>query len=206
VTGPGNATAAETATAVGTVRLVIIAVPPQPLFDRLTLLRRRLCQLGRSRAALAYPVHLTLRTGALVPEEQLPYFFREFADCARNVPAFPVSLGRFVASGLPDSGQEGGGKCFAGFEVVSGRGLMAAHRQLSAFELWRKGLQYEYRPHLTMAFDDLDEAGLDCIRAEMAGREDEYEGTMWMAEQVMCCRKRGEAWVEAALLPLRKEI
>ena len=61
------------------VRLIIISLPPEPLLGRLTELRREMCALADSREALRYPVHITLRTGALVPEDELPRFFELFS-------------------------------------------------------------------------------------------------------------------------------
>jgi Bacterial phosphonate metabolism protein (PhnI) len=56
------------------VRFVIITVPPPELSVLLESTRAAAASLTRSCAALAYPPHITLRTGAVVPEESVESF------------------------------------------------------------------------------------------------------------------------------------
>ena len=185
------------------VRLVIIAIPPQPLRQRLEDLRDRLAELSGSRAAMAWPVHLTLRTGALVPPERLRDFFHEFGQWVATIPAFPIVLGNFVVTSLADSGQQGGGANFAGFEVKPKPELMDAHRRLVQFEAYKKSEQYTYNPHVTMAFDDLSDEGAQNIRS--VAKEMGYlpVGQSWTCDRVDCYAWQGGTWQSAASLPLR---
>lgn len=183
-------------------RLVLISVPPAPLRDELEALRAELCAAGRSREALRYPVHLTLRTGVLLPDAERARFAEAFAEHAAAVDPFRIVLGRFVADALPDTGQQGGGARFAGYEIEAGSELMAAHAALAAFSLHRKGEQYPYRPHLTMAFDDLDERGLEAVRAAAEGKTETFVGTGWLCERVEFHRRNGERWELDFSIPL----
>ena len=56
------------------VRFIIITVPPPALSVLLESARAAAASLTRTCAALAYPPHVTLRTGALVPEESVESF------------------------------------------------------------------------------------------------------------------------------------
>ena len=186
------------------VRLVIISVPPQPLLDRLGELRAELCRLSGSRAALAWPVHLTLRTGALVPQAKLPEFYHDFGAHAAAIPAFSIRLGRFVTALPLVAGQAGAGGQFAGFEVEMTPELAEGHRRLAGFEPFRKGRQYDYHPHVTLAFDDLDQSGLERIRQAVEGRTDFPIGESWNCQAAECFRQTGQTWERTAILPLQQ--
>lgn len=67
-------------------RFIIITVPPQPIFRKLEKLIKECSLLGNTYEAVAYPPHITLRTGALVPNGDVKPFvegfkkkFRKFA-------------------------------------------------------------------------------------------------------------------------------
>ena len=62
------------------VRFVIITTPQSDVAARIDEARRTVCRIGASQASLAYPPHVTLRTGTLVPLLQLPEFIHEFGE------------------------------------------------------------------------------------------------------------------------------
>lgn len=183
-------------------RLVVVSVPPQPLRGRLESLRAELCAVGRSVEALRYPAHLTLRTGVLLPENDRAGFFQAFREHARGIAPFRVTIGRLVAELWPDGTQQGAGAPFAGFQIVETAELMAAHEALASFSLYRKGAQYPYHPHLTMAFDDLSVEGLEAIRRAAAGHDTDFEGEGWLCDAAEFQRHVGDSWVTDTVVPL----
>jgi hypothetical protein len=60
-----------------TVRFIIITVAPQPVASEIDRARRAVCAVGQSNAALAYPPHVTLRTGVRVPVDIVSAFLDE---------------------------------------------------------------------------------------------------------------------------------
>jgi hypothetical protein len=59
-------------------RLIIITVPPPDVAAALHRARSEAARLTGSVAALAYPPHLTLRTGAVVPADGTHAFLEGF--------------------------------------------------------------------------------------------------------------------------------
>ncbi|MCX7655589.1 MAG: hypothetical protein N2Z76_03580 [Treponemataceae bacterium] len=201
-------------------RLIIISVPPEPLRTCLEELRQELCLVGKSFEALRYPVHLTLRTGILLPEQERHAFFEEFSSFIKtHVMPFTIRLDSFVTEVWPTGDHQGAGSCFAGFKVEHSPDLMEAHRKLASFDRYRKGPQYPYYPHVTMAFDDLDAKGLESIRSLIAdnGKENENRhsdttlatkiaslyGASWTCYSIELYRREGEKWVVDTVIPLR---
>lgn len=183
-------------------RLVLISTPPLLLRSRLEDLREELCRKGSCREALRYPVHLTLRTGVLLPDSKREDFLESFGAHVRTLVPFRVELGALITERMPEGSGQGAGGCFAGFEVAMTEELINAHNALAAFAPYRKGLQYPYRPHLTMAFDDLSAEGLEAIRRAAAGKENDFVGQAWTCRAVECYRRDGERWILDSSVPL----
>lgn len=198
-----------------TTRLVIISVPPEPLRSRLEDFRFALCKASNSYEALRYPVHLTLRTGVNLKENEREKFFGAFSHFIKEkINPFTIRLGSFVTESWPAGNQQGAGSCFAGFEVLQSDDLMDAHRILASFELYRKGPQYLYRPHVTMAFDDLSPEGLRRIRdmidnkdpyTGLSETEDSFRGAHWICNSIDFYRRDTDHWILDRSIPIFKK-
>jgi 2'-5' RNA ligase len=137
------------------IRFIIITVPPAELSARLEAPRRQAAALTGSACALAYPPHVTLRTGALVPLRSV----REFAAGVRAAlgPWRPFALRTEGVFHSPYENGDGGLKHMVGWRVVVDEPLLKLHRDLLSFERFRRRAQASFEPHLTLAFDDLQE-------------------------------------------------
>jgi len=140
-------------------RLVIITVPPQPLAGEIARLQRRLSGIGGSTAALAWPPHITLRTGALVPNSELEAFVQGLGSALGSWEPFTIRAdGLWSEAGpRPDLG------AFVGYRIVGDAALWLLNRRLLAYTPWRKSNRLTFEPHLTLAFDDLSAEGHERI-------------------------------------------
>jgi len=146
------------------VRLVIISVPPEPLLEEFENIKQIFMELSGSKAALQYPAHVTLRTGAIVPATSMAEFVAAFSKVAIASEPCQLQCADLVFESMSAGVGQGAGSCFAGYEVCSSAPLMSLHRSLVSLDLFRKSLQTRFNPHLTLAFDDLDDIGLQEIK------------------------------------------
>ncbi len=145
-------------------RLVIITVPPQPVADEIAALQQRLCSVGGSRAALAWPPHVTLRTGALVPPSELGAFVQGLGRALGDWQSFVI---RTDGLWMEDSPRRDLG-AFVGLRVKKDAALVDLNRRLLTYTPWRKSDRVSLEPHVTLAFDDLSPPGLR-VHSPVAG-------------------------------------
>jgi 2'-5' RNA ligase len=174
------------------VRFVIITALPKEAADRFDLARRNVCRIARSRAALAYPPHVTLRTGALVPRESLDSFLGEFGETVGAWDPFPVRTGRLVVTTYADGNAE---KHLICYEIQKDAALMEMNARLLRYEKWRASNRLVFQPHLTLAFDDLTEDGAQSVRAWRDENPDALPaGFRWRCDNVGVYVRVGGLW------------
>ncbi len=128
-------------------------------------------------------------------------FFELFSIKALETDLFSIRLGGLILKRY--FGPDGAERCFAGFGIETNPEFLRAHERLLEFKDYRKGPQYEYRPHLTLAFDDLSIEGLESIEAALADRGGLPIGESWTCSKVECYRLKKNVWVEEASFPLK---
>lgn len=137
------------------MRFVIIHSIQQDAGYFLETIRQQLSAAGAGKAALAWPVHLTLRTGLLCPDDQAGKaaddFLAHAADCRRVA----LEVQDLVAS---EYGPPENPKGFLGLELEPSRSLLELHSRLLAYKPWAKSEQTEYHPHITLAYEDCSPA------------------------------------------------
>ncbi len=178
------------------VRFIVITVPPEGIAEKIEEVRLRVSRIGASSAALAYPPHVTLRTGALVPVEDLPEFLEEFEEVAEGWDPFPIATDGFIRTEYGD----GVRKYLVGYRVRKDDDLSALNRRLLGCGAFRASDRLEFLPHLTLAFDDLDREGFLRVGRFM----DEHRGELpsgfeWTCDNVALYRRDGGLWVPHAV-------
>jgi 2'-5' RNA ligase len=174
------------------VRFVIITALPEPAATALDQARRSVCRVGRCRAALAYPPHVTLRTGALVPRESLDSFLRELGRTVGAWDAFPVRTAGLLFTTYADGNDR---KRLIGYEVQKDAPLMELNARLLRYEAWRASDRLVFQPHITLAFDDLTEEGERSVRSWLNENPGVIPaGFTWTCDNVGVYRKVGGLW------------
>ncbi|MBN2735909.1 MAG: 2'-5' RNA ligase family protein [Spirochaetales bacterium] len=136
------------------IRFIIITTPPKQIQDEINVLRYEISRIGDCREALNYPPHITLRTGALVPENETPVYFKLFDKHIKELKPFSITT-QGIDGGIYQS--QGESKHYFYYRINLTPELVEFHKRLLSFELYKKQEQTYYSPHLTLAFEDLSD-------------------------------------------------
>ncbi len=175
------------------VRFVVITTPPAEMSREIDTARRLIGEIGRSRAALAYPPHVTLRTGARVPAELVSTFLDAFGAAVGTWEPFPVRTAGIWQTTYMDGERE---KYLVGYRVEKSQALAALNERLLRLSTWRASNRLHFEPHLTLAYDDLDLDGYQSIerwREQTPGALP--EGFAWTCDNVGLFYLEGEDWM-----------
>ena len=173
-------------------RFIIITTPPPEVAQRIEAARRLISGIGGSRAALDYPPHVTLRTGALVPAPLVSTFIDAFEAVLGRWDPFPIRADGLWRTAYRDRGQE---KYLVGYRIMKDPPLAALNARLLSYTTWRASNRLHFEPHLTLAFDDLDLDGF--VRIEHWLDENPYnlpKGFTWACDNVGLFRREGDTW------------
>ena len=175
-----------------TVRFIIITVVPQSVASEIDRARRSVCAVGGSAAALAYPPHVTLRTGVRVPVDMVSAFLDEFGTVVGQWDPFPLQTDGVWLTSYAEAGV---GKRLVGYRVKKHPLLMALNERLQRHTRWRASDRVSFDPHLTMAFDDLSEEGFLAIRSWLERTPGAIPtGFEWTCDNVGVFRREGDTW------------
>ena len=183
------------------MRFVSITLAPPDIGEEIDALRRPWNEAVGAQEALRYPPHLTLRTGLVCPDDQAAAAAATFLDHARSCrPATLTTQGLFFTT----YGEPGRQRGMVGWSVASSESLWTLHQGLLEFKPWAKGPQGEFRPHLTLAFDDLGPEGVEILRqkARASGPVPDFS---WTADHVALYHETPERWVEWGRVPLKAD-
>ena len=174
------------------LRFIIVTVLPPEMAQRLDQARRRICGIGRSRAALAYPPHVTLRTGVLVPSEAVDTFLMEFGKTVGTWAPFPVATEGLLMTDYHDGEKL---KHLVGYRVRKDPALSELNTRLLTYEKWRASDRLHFEPHLTLAFDDLDAEGFLQVRQWLDENPNELPADLlWSCDNVCLYRRQNDSW------------
>lgn len=135
-----------------TVRFIIITVPPPDVADRIDAFRLALSEVGATLEARTYPPHVTMRTGAIVPVDEVASFAAAFVSHVGHQPRFQIETAALEQSCYEANGTT---RYFIGYRIVESSELLAFNRHLLDFTRYRKSSATHFHPHLTIAFHDL---------------------------------------------------
>ena len=175
------------------VRFIVITTAPPEVSCRIDEVRRRVSEIGRSRAALAYPPHVTLRTGALVPSALVPSFLEAFGAVVGTWTPFTLRTDGLWRTSYRDREQE---KFLVGYRVCKDPPLAGLNERLLRCSAWRASNRLHFEPHLTLAFDDLDRDGCSRVGDWIGDNPGALPaGFEWTCDNVgLFCQEEGE-WV-----------
>ena len=183
-------------------RLRIITVLPEPQASTLRLLMDTLGDLAGSHVARSYPPHVTLRTGALVPETELESYVKGFRNHLGSSRPFEVETDRFVHQTYDSVGVT---KHFFGYTVKESMGLMELHTGLIKYDRYMKRDAPPFWPHLSVAYDDISDEGGRAITERLKGDPGAIpEGFSWGCDSVSLYRKVDGMWNELSTISLNR--
>ena len=174
------------------VRLIIITVPPMAVQAELSLLRANCSGVSSSHAAEAYPPHVTLRTGVIVPQRGMSAFLSEFGLLLEDIEPFDIRTGDIVFRTIV---RDSGDVPIVALEIEPSAALLSLNARLLEYEPYRASDRTRFWPHLTLAFQDLSPDGLRNLERYIAAREDLRSLRLaWTCDNVSLYRQRGRRW------------
>jgi len=179
-------------------RFICVSVLPDGPAAVLEPLRADLAALSGAREALAYPLHVTLRTGFLVPSGERQAFFEGLGSAIRGRPSF-----RMRARGLCRVSYQEGRRFLLAYELALDDELRGLHEALLSYSSYMKGDQYKYSPHITLAFHDLGPEGFARCSRWIDRRPPLLDTSFeWDCDNVCLLSKAGDRWEERMRYPL----
>jgi len=174
------------------VRFIIIPAPPEEVARAIDEARRIVCEVGRSCAALAYPPHVTLRTGALVPLPLVPVFMDALEAVIGQWDPFPIRTQGLWRTAYDDGGKE---KYLVGYHVCKDTALAELNERLLRYTTWRASNRLHFEPYVTLAFDDLSLDGFVNVEHWLNENPDRLpKGFSWTCDNVGLFRREGDTW------------
>ena len=140
-----------------TVRFVIISVVPNRIAYKIKNLSQELSGLSGSKNALLYPPHITIRTGAIVPIDNIDAFvlaFRKDVDKfnAKVIYQEPLTISEIDFINYTDEGQQ---KHLIAYRVRKTEWLVELNKTLDESNEYKKTMYKTFHPHISLAYGDL---------------------------------------------------
>jgi 2'-5' RNA ligase len=174
------------------VRFIIVTAAPPDVAGRIDEARRRVAEIGGCRSALAYPPHVTLRTGALVPAPLVSSFLDAFGTVVGRWTPFPIRTDGLLQTSYRDRDQE---KYLVGYRVLKDAPLAELNERLLRCSAWRASSRLHFEPHLTLAFDDLDREGYRRTSDWIQENSGALPGSFtWICDNVGLYRREESVW------------
>ncbi len=147
------------------IRVIIITVPPEEIRSHLEPLRQRLCSLGGDPRALAYPPHITLRTGAFIPRDQLQAYIHDLGASIAGMPPCPVRAQRLY---LGPTDHQGCQRFICAATFAPSPDLHRLNQRLLTVSRYQKREQTSFWPHLSLVYGNLSLEGLRAVQSCLA--------------------------------------
>lgn len=183
-----------------TKRLIMITVPPPAVCDAINAVRRPLAALADSAVALSYPPHVTLRTGAVVPLDQLQPFVDGLQVLLQDVSPF-ILTAQGIHMGTYE--RDDGPQPIVAFKITPSHALLALNQRLLTYRQYRKSERTAFKPHLSIAYEDLSMANYEKLCAHIKTQPElQTRAFEWTCDNVSLYEKVDQRWVPYHVIQL----
>ena len=174
------------------IRFIIITVPPNPLKEKLSSLMQILSMKADTHTAISYPPHITLRTGALVPVDQVDSFMKGFESHLEGCSPFTIQLGDILSKTYFSDGME---KQIMFYDVLQTTELVDLNKRLLDYKPFIKSNKTSFSPHLSLAYNDLTAEGLSSLKEWTGKNPDQLPSEKhWTCDTVSFYYKPESKW------------
>lgn len=134
-----------------------------------------------------------MRTGSLVPETEIDNYFNLFEKHIEDTRQIEVKT-QGIKGGLYQDGESS--KHYIYYSIELSSELQKLHDKLGSFELYKKRIQKNYHPHLTLAFDDLSAQSFEQVYYALESKFSEAPDYIFPIDSIDFYVYTGEKWVE----------
>jgi 2'-5' RNA ligase len=133
-------------------RFIIINVIPQPFYNVAFDMMKRCGINGNSKTALSYPPHLTLRTGVILENQNIPGFIKEFGEVVSLQGPLEVKINGIMTT---DHFQDEENNYIAYYNVEKTEKLVNLNNLLLTYHKYKKSYKTDFQPHISICYGDL---------------------------------------------------
>lgn len=133
-------------------RFIIISHLSEQLSKLIVKEQKKLFNLTGSKEALLYPPHITLRTGALVPEDKIEHYLSSFQNNIIGINPFYIKSNSCIFDTYIFEGKK---NYFIGYSIFPEAELISLHKRLWDFSEYAKPRKKDFNPHISLAYKDL---------------------------------------------------
>jgi 2'-5' RNA ligase len=158
------------------IRFVIISVIPEPVFTELKKLSKELFELSGSITALLYPPHITIRTGAIVPIDEIDVFIKGFKIHvdkfhSQKIETEFIKTQKLTFTEYYDNDVR---KNMIAYFIEKNPWLVKLNETLNEYENYKKSFKKDFNPHISLAYDDLDTANFIKLKNFIWTKKEKY--------------------------------
>ncbi|MBN2509693.1 MAG: 2'-5' RNA ligase family protein [Spirochaetales bacterium] len=181
-------------------RYVLITEVPSHIAEIITPVREEMARLFSSYAALAYPPHITLRTGLIVPAQARAGVFEHFAALTKDFGSLPVETdGIMHAEYAPR-------KYLVAYRIKKTKQLCDFHDVLLSYTAYRKSDRTDFEPHMTLLFDDLAKDSCEQALDHIHENEKNFPQLRWQLSEYGLYYLEGRRWKPEVIYPLGRPV
>jgi len=175
------------------IRFIIITLPSGENFEILQKAIQKISETGNTYTAMSYPPHMTLRTGAVVPLDEIDGFIEEFGRVVGCWRPFPVETDGLIC--LETGLASGKTSCFLHYRIKENRALCDLHLRLMEYRRYVKSGKRDFYPHISLGYDDFEIEGYLKVQALMQREPDFFpENFSWLCDHVALFHKPENKW------------
>jgi len=178
-------------------RFIIISTLPEPLFSRIQEEQKELNAITGAKEAMLYPPHITLRTGALVPEDKIESYVVSFRNHIKNIKPCTLSSKSIVYEEYLSDGKT---HYFIGYSLTLSSGLYDCHNTLWDFPKYAKSKRSDFNPHVSLAYKDLSTSNFE--KAKLEWNSSDLEPLEWFMDTISLYHIEDNRWQEYARFSL----
>jgi 2'-5' RNA ligase len=159
------------------IRFVIISVLPEPLRSEITQISQDFFQMTGSKTALTYPPHITLRTGAIVPVQELDNYvdgLKKTVELFRNKNVEKDFL-KISEPYWVDYEENDTIKHLVLYFVQKSLWLIELNKTLLGYKDFIKSNKVDFQPHISLAYDDLNDDNFEELKIHIIKNKQKFQ-------------------------------
>lgn len=148
----------------------VVALFPEDIDTKIAEFRTQISKQFGPKEALAWPPHLTLRRSFAVPKQELNAFLLKLQGFLKQISPIETELDGFDFIDDYPINPWVKSPYVVAISVKNSKALQEFHEKLEEFEPHSAGGKTPYRPHVTLAYNDVDEQTFYKVKEHLRGK------------------------------------
>ncbi|MCG8338825.1 MAG: 2'-5' RNA ligase family protein [Proteobacteria bacterium] len=176
-----------------TVRFIVITVPKGVVFRKFSSIIQLIKHVGETYTAASYPPHITLRTGAIVPKQEVDNFIEGFGNHVADWKSFEIETEGIAQE---EHLEEGDSSYFFYYRIKQNKTLDNLHKMLRQYEPYIKSRNKQFHPHLSLAYKDVTRSGYERIKELLRSKKEMFPSSLkWTCDNICLYFQKNYTWM-----------